>query len=83
MVFYLGCTSNILLRSLLAGLADDDSVILFNCMACLETIGSMISGPAMAMLLKAGLNIGGVMAGLPFMFSGLMSFFAVVMLTKF
>lgn len=42
--------------------------MLFNCVALLEMAGSLISGPLMAELFKAGLSLGGVWVGLPFFF---------------
>jgi hypothetical protein len=69
----LGTGYTLLTRSLLTSLVEKHHIAtLYNTMAVLETIGTVVAGPIMAGTFRWGLEMGGGWIGMPFLCAGVM-----------
>lgn len=69
----LGTGYTLLARSLLTSLVEKHHIAtLYNTMAVLETIGTIIAGPIMASTFRWGLEMGGAWVGMPFLCASVM-----------
>lgn len=70
-LFSLGSGYNHFVRSLLASMVEPHHIgTLFNTIAMLQTVGSIIAGPLLANSFKLGLELDGFWIGLPFVIGG-------------
>jgi hypothetical protein len=83
-VFSLGTGYNSLCRALMNAIVEPHTIATLNtCVSVLEMICMLIAAPALSALLRAGINIGGMWAGLPYVAASLAAVGACVIVFTF
>lgn len=79
MVYTLGAGFSSSMRSLLTSLVPrKDTAVLLTLLAMFDGAGSMAGAPMLALSLSAGIKVGGIFMGLPFLVAAMLYVFSAV-----